>query len=215
MTTQKPKTRPVVDDRRNPPAFQDYASDALALEAVKLALLADLGLVWVCRLTTWVNGSIPRDPKSLARLIGHPAEEVEQAMQSDVFKLFFTKKQDDPTRMVCLELEAQRAALMKRRQGLSTGGKNAVKSREANKKLRNESHDAEHGAEHEAGYDAEREARHDGSDMPSEERREEERREEFSGEGFHDEQLDRETREAFDDPEPTTAKQYAKASGRE
>jgi uncharacterized protein YdaU (DUF1376 family) len=117
---------------RRPPAYSEYGSDLLALEAVRLMSLAERGLLATMRWSAWANDSLPRDPKQLARVLGLAETEVAGALTERVLR-FFAPCANDPERLHCPELSAQMAKLLQRREEMARlgaeGGKSSVRQR--------------------------------------------------------------------------------------
>lgn len=104
--------------QRDAPAFQEYAASMMALTAYRVMSLEARGLLYSLRLECWVNGSVPSDPRTLARVLGYSPEQVAQALP-EVLPLF--RVQGDVIRSP--ELDDYRAHLDDRRQRQSAGGK--------------------------------------------------------------------------------------------
>lgn len=127
---------PVVDTKehapRRPPAFQEYASDLMALERVKLMSLAERGLFATLRWYVWTNDSIPRDPKQIARLLGLDADEVRSALTDRVLS-FFDVAGAGTDRLICGELSGQMKRLVDRRTKQAEGGRDGARARREKK----------------------------------------------------------------------------------
>jgi len=109
-------------NKRNPPAFQCYASDEQASEKNYSLTLPERGLLHSMRCAIWVNGSISKDPRVIALAIRSPLEEVQPALTQRVLEHFETDPRD-PQRLVSRELENQRTNLLERRANQSQGGR--------------------------------------------------------------------------------------------
>jgi len=118
-----PKTR-----LRHPPAFQLYASDELAAQDFRLMSLAQRGLYMTMKMECWASGSVPADPDALAKLLGLDREAVEESLSAAV-RAAFAPHPDRPDKLICPELEQQRANLMARRESQSTGGSKGAERR--------------------------------------------------------------------------------------
>lgn len=103
---------------RNAPAYQEYAAAMLARAEFRVLGLAARGLLYTLRLECWVNVRLPSDPVRLARVLGLPAAEVEQALAE--LNPFFTMLAGD---LRCPELDDYRAHLDERRQRQAAGGR--------------------------------------------------------------------------------------------
>lgn len=99
--------------RRRPPAYQEYGSDLLSIEAVRLMSLAERGLLATMRWHVWANDSMPREPAALARVLGLDPGEVKDALTERVLRLF-APLPADATRLYCPELAAQMQRLRER-----------------------------------------------------------------------------------------------------
>jgi hypothetical protein len=55
--------------REATPAYQEYGADMLANRCFRLMTLEQRGFLYTLRLECWVNGSVPCDPKLLARML--------------------------------------------------------------------------------------------------------------------------------------------------
>lgn len=106
---------------RRPPAYQEYGSDMLGLERVKLMALGERGLLWSMRCHCWANDSIPASPPQMARVLGLDEEAVKATLSPGVLS-FFAPLPGDQSRLYCPELAAQLSANMARREVLSESG---------------------------------------------------------------------------------------------
>ncbi|MBI3045065.1 MAG: hypothetical protein HYY78_19810 [Betaproteobacteria bacterium] len=113
---------------RRPPAFQEYGSDLLCLESVRLMSLGERGLLATMRWYVWTNDSLPRDLKDMARVLGLDAHDVETNYTGRVSQ-FFKSNPDDPLRLICPELRAQMQRMMERRRKQADGGKYGARQR--------------------------------------------------------------------------------------
>lgn len=112
---------------RRPPAYQEYGSDLLAIEAVRLMSLAERGLLATMRWAVWRNDHLPRDPKQLARVLGLDEREVREALTERVLTLFASVP-DKPERLHSPELSSQMARLLERQDERSSSGRKGGKS---------------------------------------------------------------------------------------
>lgn len=103
---------------RDAPAYQEYAAAMLARTEFRVLGLVARGLLYTLRLECWVNVRLPSDPLRLARVLGLPAAEVEQALAE--LKPFFTMLAGE---LRCPELDDYRTHLDERRQRQSAGGR--------------------------------------------------------------------------------------------
>jgi hypothetical protein len=65
---------------RDPPAYQEYAASMMARTEYRLLSLEGRGLLYTLRNECWVNGQLPADPATLARVLGYPVEQVQRAL---------------------------------------------------------------------------------------------------------------------------------------
>lgn len=121
---------------RNPPAYQEYASDVLANLSWRMMTFAERGLLDTLRKECWVNKTIPSDPEKLSRLLCKDLNDIKIAMTPMVLESF----QEYGGWLICPELEAYRAHLEKRHLKLSEGGsRGGKKTQKLAKKSREES----------------------------------------------------------------------------
>jgi|GEM_PF-6974428 len=99
------------------PAFQFYAADYLADEAVQLMSLEEEGAYIRLIAFCWREGSIPADPKLLSRLCkGASADVIEQVTQ------VFEPDPDMPGRLIHPRLEKEREKQFANREARATSG---------------------------------------------------------------------------------------------
>ena len=119
--------------KRPPPAFQEYASDALANIQFRLATLAERGLIHTMRLECWVNKFIPSNPKEMSAMLNLQQTDLEANLTPRV-KAFF---QIHDGYYSCKELDDYREMLTNRSTSQSKGGKNGgLKTQENNKSIK-------------------------------------------------------------------------------
>jgi hypothetical protein len=115
--------------KRDAPAYQEYASDWLANRKWRLMSLGERGLLDTMRKECWVNRSVPSSVEEIAKIFNLQEAEVSECLTSIVLS-FFTLK---GANLICPELEAYREKLNERhnklRQGGSNGGKATQKKR--------------------------------------------------------------------------------------
>ena len=104
--------------QRDAPAFQEYAASMMARTAYRVMSMEARGLLYTLRLECWVNGSLPADPATLARVLAYPVEQLERTLP-EVSALFTFC--DGVIR--CPELDDYRAHLEERRQRQAAGGR--------------------------------------------------------------------------------------------
>lgn len=106
------------DNKRRPPAFQEYGADLLNLESVKVMTLGERGLLATMRWCIWGNDTLPSDPAQLARVLGLPEADVRENLTEAVQSFFATAK-GFSERLECPELAAQMLRLQERRDAQS------------------------------------------------------------------------------------------------
>lgn len=94
----------------------------IASERFQFMSLEERGLLYSMRLYCWVNGSVPSVPDFLAALIGVPKEDVGMALSAYVLA-YFEEAPDDPSRLVCPELDMYRAGMKGNSRKRSEAGK--------------------------------------------------------------------------------------------
>lgn len=112
---------------RAPPAYQEYASDLLANETVKVASLDELGLLSLMRWQCWVSDSIPVNVEDLARVLGREAADIRRCLTPGVLT-FFAAKSDDSRRLECPELRDYKAEKALQRTIKSEAGRKGAES---------------------------------------------------------------------------------------
>jgi hypothetical protein len=111
---------------REPPAYQEYAASMMARTEYRVLSLEGRGLLYTLRNECWVNGQLPADPATLARVLGYPIEQVERSLPE--LRQFFVTLGGV---LRCPELDDYRAHLDDRRERQSAGGrKGAEKTNE-------------------------------------------------------------------------------------
>ena len=111
---------------RPPPAFQCYASDWLAKEEFRLMTLEERGLLFSMLCQTWVNGSLPQDAESLAKLVGTDMASATRARTQLVLKAF---RVGGDGRLVCPELDGLRSEYEARSRDRASAGRKGAQSR--------------------------------------------------------------------------------------
>jgi len=114
--------------RRPAPAFQEYAADMLANEQVKEMSLGEAGLLFLMRLSSWVNGRVPKDPARLGKLLSQPADEVKQRLTEKVLA-FFDPLPGQPEYLHAPELTNYKKQLADRHQERSRSGRRGAESK--------------------------------------------------------------------------------------
>jgi hypothetical protein len=77
---------------RRAPAFQEYASDLLSMEDIRLMSLGERGLLATMRWYCWANDTLPADPKLMARLLGLDEADVRGNLTEAVLNFFAPAK---------------------------------------------------------------------------------------------------------------------------
>jgi hypothetical protein len=116
----------------NSPAFQFYPKEYLASEKVAMMDLAYEGPYLRALCYCWLNGSIPSDPKQLARLIGKNCSEDGARVVQECFIL----DSENPSRMVHSTLERERAKQGAWSEKSANGGKKSAKIRKEKAELK-------------------------------------------------------------------------------
>jgi uncharacterized protein YdaU (DUF1376 family) len=104
--------------RREAPAFQEYAASMMARTEYRVMSLEGRGLLYTMRLECWVNRKLPADPAVLAKVVGQPVEEVKRALIE--VQSFFVEQGAEYR---CPELDDYRLHLEGRRMKQSDGGR--------------------------------------------------------------------------------------------
>lgn len=110
--------------KRDPPAFQEYASDMLANRWYRQMSFAERGLLDTLRRELWVNEAIPADTSKLAAYLGKPVAEIATLLPAVM--AFFEVVGDD---IRCPELDNQKARMERTRVAKSEGGKKGMNNR--------------------------------------------------------------------------------------
>ena len=110
--------------KRNPPAFQEYAASMMARIDYRTMTLAERGLLYTMRLECWVNDQLPAKPEMLAKVLGLTPDEVQKAIPAVM--PFFTNVDGF---LVSPELDNYKIHLQDRLNRLSAGGKKGMKNR--------------------------------------------------------------------------------------
>jgi hypothetical protein len=114
---------------RPPPAYQEYASDMLANARYRTMSLAERGLMDTIRRECWLNGSVPKDPQTLAEYLGK--EGVIANLSNGVLS-FFREWHDQ---LICPELDTYKTALADQKQRMSDGGRRGGRSTQQQHKV--------------------------------------------------------------------------------
>jgi len=113
--------------KKQPPAYQMYASDIIATKEYRMMSLEERGLFISLHLDTWVNDEVPYDTKDLALFLKIPYEDVTRA-RSSYLDQFFIQNGDY---FQCPEHDAYKEMLEERRQKQSKGGKKGQRIKKA------------------------------------------------------------------------------------
>lgn len=103
---------------RAPPAFQEYAASMMACASYRVLSLEARGLLFTLRLECWVNGGLPSDESTLARVLGVPVEQISRSLPELWFFFVVTGGQ-----IRCPELDDYRRHLEELRHKQSAGGR--------------------------------------------------------------------------------------------
>jgi len=104
--------------KRQLPAYLEYASDALANFNYRVMSLAERGLWDTMRKECWVNNRVPADPLILAKMLNLTPVEVRQNLTSSLLTFFELRG----TFYHCPELDNYRGGVLKNREKMSKGG---------------------------------------------------------------------------------------------
>lgn len=107
-----------MSQNREPPAFQEYAASMLSNLPFRTMTLQERGLLYTMRLECWVNKQLPSKHHDLAKILGHPVEEIAASLAA-VMEFF----EIAGNFIVCPELEDYRVHLAERKLKQSQGGK--------------------------------------------------------------------------------------------
>ena len=110
--------------KRNPPAYQEYASDWLANRNWRLMSLGERGLLDTLRKECWVNRSIPSNVVEIVKIFNLQEDEVSKCLTPRVLG-FFSAVGDS---LICPELEIYRENLNEQKLNMSKGGSSGGKS---------------------------------------------------------------------------------------
>lgn len=121
---------------REPPAFQEYASDILALRPYRAMSLAERGLFHTIRLECWVNRTVPADPDALARILGFSQADIHATLPAVL--PFFTTAGDE---LFNAELDAYRARLAIIKNAKVEGAKRGAATTNKKRRMRGEAHE--------------------------------------------------------------------------
>jgi len=111
-----------MSQNREPPAYQEYASNILAKFDFRHLSLAERGLLYTLKLECWVNVALPADPEKLSRSLGLPVDQLNDALPA--LASFFSV---DSNTIRCPELENYRRDLAERRAKQSAGGRKGAR----------------------------------------------------------------------------------------
>jgi hypothetical protein len=110
--------------KRNPPAYQEYASDWLANRNWRLMSLGERGLLDTLRKECWVNRSIPSNVVEIVKIFNLQEDEVSKCLTPRVLG-FFSAVGDS---LICPELEIYRENLNEQKLNMSKGGSSGGKA---------------------------------------------------------------------------------------
>lgn len=107
-----------MSQKRDAPAYQEYAANILAQLPFRIMTLQDRGLLYTMRLECWVNKRLPHNHNDLAKVLGLAVAEVADSLAAVM--PFFEVVEDF---IVSPELEDYRQHLEERKTKQSEGGK--------------------------------------------------------------------------------------------
>ena len=113
-----------IPQKRDAPAYQEYASDWLANRKWRLMSLGERGLLDTMRKECWVNRSVPSNIEEIAKIFNLQEDEVSKCLTSIVLSFFII----EGANLTCPELEAYREKLNERHNKLREGGSNGGKA---------------------------------------------------------------------------------------
>ena len=116
--------------KRDAPAYQEYASDWLANRKWRLMSLGERGLLDTMRKECWVNRSTPSDIFELAKIFNLNEVEVSKCLTPNVLSFFCLKGEN----LICPELDAYREKLNAQKNGMSKGGSSGGKATQRKRK---------------------------------------------------------------------------------
>lgn len=105
-------------EKRDPPAYQEFAASILAKLHFRKMSLQDRGLLYTMRMECWVNRKLPNEESELALVLGLPVDQVRQSLPH---VMPFMERVDNF--ITCPELDNYRELLAERRRKQSKGGK--------------------------------------------------------------------------------------------
>lgn len=114
------------------PYFPLYAANFIASRPYKLMTLQQRGLWISIYMECWVNGSLPADLHEMAKLLGFPVLEVEQAMSNLHYS--FLEKVDG--QLISKELEEYRQGFLDKREKQRLGGIKGAANKKAQQATR-------------------------------------------------------------------------------
>lgn len=110
--------------QRAPPAYMEYAANTMANIIFRGLSMSQRGLLSTMKMECWVNGCVPSNPATLARLFGADPMEIAHDLQEIIFFFedlgngFIDNK----------DLIIYRAELAERKRKQSEGGKKGAKT---------------------------------------------------------------------------------------
>lgn len=120
---------------RDAPAFQEYAAAMMARIEYRVMSLEGRGLLYTVKLECWVNGTLPADAPTLARVLSYPEEQIIHRLPE---LGPFIAIEEGVIR--CPELDDYRAHLEQRREKQSAGGRTGAAITNGKRGRRNASH---------------------------------------------------------------------------
>ncbi len=107
------------------PYFPLYAANFIASRPYKLMNLEERGLWISIYMECWVNGSLPADNQSIAKLLGFSIEEINRAL----CKLHYSFFDEVDGQLISKELEEYRLAFLEKREKQILGGKQGAQKK--------------------------------------------------------------------------------------
>ena len=115
------------------PYYPFYAANLIANKQFRLMTIEERGLWITIQMECWVNGSVPSDPRELAKHLGVSHEEVQRSFTQK--QLSFLQKIGEEFKSP--ELEEQRKEFMVRREKQRIGGMEGAKRKKDKQNLEN------------------------------------------------------------------------------
>ncbi len=113
-------------NRKQPPAYQTYASDFIADRRYRLMSLAERGLLFSINNECWVNAAVPSETAALSKLLGFSVEDVTVALTERVVSFY----DEASGQLSSPDLDKYKAHLDGIREKQSAGGKKGARAKQ-------------------------------------------------------------------------------------